>query len=124
MKKGGTIALVVVTVAFFAFTLGLLLGRSFGTGQVSIDPALTQSRATEITSAATTQPAKPDKVNINTADAELLQTLPGVGEALAQRIINHRQTYGPFLSISELAEIKGIGEQTLQSIAALITVED
>ena len=49
-------------------------------------------------------------VNINTADAKLLDTLPGIGPAMAQRIIEYRETQGPFTAIEDLKRVRGIGE--------------
>ena len=49
-------------------------------------------------------------VNINTADAKLLDTLPGIGPAMAQRIIEYRETQGPCTAIEELKRVRGIGE--------------
>lgn len=55
-------------------------------------------------------------VDINTASAEQLQELPGVGPAIAQRIIDHRETNGPFTSVDDLVEVSGIGPKTLEKI--------
>ena len=49
-------------------------------------------------------------VNINTVDAKLLDTLPGIGPAMAQRIIEYRETQGPFTAIEDLKRVRGIGE--------------
>lgn len=61
------------------------------------------------------------RVNINTATAEQLQTLPGIGPVLAKRIIAYRREHGPFGSVAELINISGIGEKKLESIWDLIT---
>lgn len=61
-------------------------------------------------------------ININTASASLLETLPGIGEVLAQRIVEYRNTYGPFKSVYALTNVKGIGEKRLAAIIHLITV--
>lgn len=50
------------------------------------------------------------RVNINTADEKALDTLPGIGPAMARRILDYRQTNGSFQSIEELKKVKGIGE--------------
>ncbi|MCU0303381.1 MAG: helix-hairpin-helix domain-containing protein [Thermoanaerobaculales bacterium] len=55
-------------------------------------------------------------VNINTASVDQLQLLPRVGPALAQRIVDFRETNGPFGSIDELVAVKGIGEKSLESL--------
>ena len=67
------------------------------------------------------QPATGGKVNINTADPDLLESLPGIGPALAQRIVDHRQTHGPFERIEDITEVSGIGDAIFESIQDLIT---
>ena len=63
-------------------------------------------------------------VNINAADAQTLAAgLRGVGEARAQEIIRYREAYGPFASVDELAEVKGIGQSTVDRNRSLITLE-
>jgi competence protein ComEA len=64
----------------------------------------------------------PQKVNINTADAWLLEALPGIGEVLAQRIIDYRTENRPFLSIEEIKNVEGVGEETYNGLKDLITV--
>ena len=61
-------------------------------------------------------------VNINTATAEELETLPGIGEVLAATIIQHREEHGPFTSVDQLLDVSGIGEVTLEEIRDLVTV--
>ncbi|WP_137888125.1 helix-hairpin-helix domain-containing protein [Pseudomonas sp. 2FE] len=59
--------------------------------------------------------AEVDKVNLNTADAATLEReLIGIGEVKAKAIIDHRETNGPFASVDELLEVKGIGAATLE----------
>lgn len=60
------------------------------------------------------------RININTADAENLQALPGVGPAYAARIIDWRKENGKFTTIEQLLEIKGIGPARLNKIRELI----
>ncbi|MFP4082082.1 MAG: ComEA family DNA-binding protein [Candidatus Aminicenantes bacterium] len=62
------------------------------------------------------------KVNINTASVEKLQTLPRIGEKVAQRIVDFRKEHGPFKKIEEIMKVKGIGEKTFKQIKDLITV--
>ena len=62
------------------------------------------------------------RVNINTADAAALETLPGVGPAVAARIIAWRDENGPFRSVDELTAVSGIGEKTLDGLRDQATV--
>ena len=63
-----------------------------------------------------------DLVNINTADAERLATLKGIGLALAQRIIDYREQNGAFKSIDEIKNVRGIGEKKFDAFKDKITV--
>lgn len=66
-----------------------------------------------------------DTVNINTADKETLMTvITGVGEKKADAIIEYREKNGPFKSIDELMNIKGIGQGTLDKHRNMLTVAD
>lgn len=62
------------------------------------------------------------KVNINKASLAELQTLPGIGEIYAQRIIEYRTMHGPFQSVEDLLQVRGIGNATLDRLRDLITV--
>ncbi len=61
-------------------------------------------------------------VNINTATAAELETLPHIGPAMAERIIAYREANGPFQRIEDLQEVEGIGETRYKDLAPLITV--
>ena len=63
-------------------------------------------------------------VNVNTADAEELETLTGIGPALAQAIIDYRAGHGAFRSAEDLLLVKGIGEAKLEGFRAEITLEE
>lgn len=60
-------------------------------------------------------------IDLNRADAATLETLPGIGPARAQAIIEHRETHGPFTEPGDLREVPGIGEATFQRIADDVT---
>lgn len=63
------------------------------------------------------------QVNLNTADAlQLQQVLVGVGAVKAQAIVDHRNAHGPFASVDELIEVKGIGAATLEKNRERITL--
>ena len=61
-------------------------------------------------------------VNINTATAEELQTLPRIGPAMAQRIIAWREAHGGFRSVDELDAVPGIGPSMLENLRPLVTI--
>jgi competence protein ComEA len=61
-------------------------------------------------------------LNLNTATQEELAQLPGIGEELARRIVEHREANGPFETIEELMEVSGIGEGKFADLEGRITV--
>ena len=68
------------------------------------------------------QEAATAPVNLNTATAAQLESLPGIGPAMAQRIVEYRQQSGGFKKIEELMNVRGIGEASFLKLKALITV--
>ena len=125
-----------LTLLFASFTLGFLAGRSTAPGDVIITqlPQVTQApdRALPVLPPEPEETAAPSQeaasvssglININTATAAQLDTLPGIGPVLAQRIIDYRQANGPFTSLSQLMLVEGIGEKRLANILPLITIE-
>ena len=124
MKKGGTIALLLISALFVGFIAGMLFGQHFGKDPVMVQPIkteyITQSASSGIQSTGNTS----GKININTASAVVLETLPGIGPVLAERIITYRTENGPFSSVEALSKVEGIGSKTLLEILNLITVED
>jgi len=64
------------------------------------------------------------EVDLNTATAEELDTLPGIGESLARRIIAYREANGPFGSIEEIMEVSGIGEAKFAELEDRVTVDN
>jgi competence protein ComEA len=62
-------------------------------------------------------------INLNTATAEQLEAIPGIGPVLAQRIIEYRQTHGRFQSVDELLEVRGIGPKRLENMRPYVVVK-
>jgi competence protein ComEA len=63
-----------------------------------------------------------EKININTASADVLDKLPRIGPKVALRIIDFRKQNGPFKKVEELMKVKGIGEKTFAKLKDLITI--
>lgn len=64
------------------------------------------------------------KVDLNTASAQELESLPGIGEKIAQAIVEYREEKGAFQTIRQVMEVEGVGEKTFEAIRDLITVGD
>jgi competence protein ComEA len=71
-----------------------------------------------------TERIEPQKINLNTAEAWLLEALPDIGQTRAEAIIAYRQQNGVFKTLNELLNVQGIGESTLDKIKDKITVEN
>jgi competence protein ComEA len=65
-----------------------------------------------------------DKININQADAVELQTLKGVGPAIAEAIVAYREQNGSFRSVEDLAAVKGIGDKKVEKLSEYVTVSE
>ena len=87
----------------------------------AVEPGLTVQTETEVPEETLTPDLSP--VNINTADAQTLDQLPGIGEVLAGRIIAYREEHGPFETVEELLEVSGIGEAKLAELEAAVRAE-
>lgn len=127
---------------FLLFGLGLYFGRTTGGTVLYQRPAAASSVAAEAPEApeepetpeAPEEPAAPEetetepdgmasRVNLNTADAAALESLPGIGPAIAQRIIDYRMANGPFQTTAEIQDVRGIGAGIYAKIKDSITVE-
>src|SRR5262245_61637126 len=95
-SRGGRVALGV----FLAVLIGLLVFRGYGT----------------LFGARPTDPAQPDLVDLNTADQSEIAQVPGVGPKVAEAIVAHRRAYGPFKSVDELKNVRGVGPATFEKV--------
>lgn len=69
---------------------------------------------------ATASEARP--VDLNSADSAALETVPGIGKSLSQRILAFREKNGPFQSVDDLLKIQGVGEKSIQKLRPYLTV--
>ena len=128
MKKRGITVLLLLTAVFVGLICGFFIGRNFNHSEVEISrlPKPTEMPAASVVTSDTQPPSLPQqangKVNINSATADQLMLLPGIGQVLAQRIIDYRNSHGNFQKVADLLLVEGIGEQRLNSIIELITV--
>jgi competence protein ComEA len=101
--RGAQLALGVVIALLF----GLLAFRGYGNGL----------------GARPTQVVQPALTDLNRADRAQLEQIPGIGPGLAKRIDDHRRDKGPFRSVEELRQVRGIGPATLDKVRAYLHVE-
>lgn len=122
MKNARISLLIVLTCVFAAFMLGLFAGRNFNKMPVTVRslPAVTEAPA-EI-QPENTAPTEPKIIDLNTATSEQLQTLPGIGPVLAERILVYRQEIGTFTSVGQLMNVSGIGDKKLEELWDYVTV--
>ncbi len=66
---------------------------------------------------------EPKPVDVNTATAEELQSVPGIGETLAKRIVEFREEHGPFEKVDDLLNVRGIGVASLDKLRPFLTIK-
>lgn len=113
-----TAVLLIIACIFIALTVGQIAVTSSNTISVNVrdNESLTSSAVEETSS------ARIELININTASEDLLCEINGIGETLAQRIVEYRETKGPFTNIEDLMNVYGIGEAILEKMKPFITV--
>lgn len=124
------LVLLMLTLTFAGFCVGLFIGKQREPASVTIYTTKTPTATASESTAAPESPPESTQgaayvdglLDINLASVEDLTTLPGIGPALAQRIVDYRGQNGRFSSVEELRNISGIGEKRLSAILEYITV--
>lgn len=144
MKKPHFSIFITVACILGAGVLGYTLGRSSQRQSVqliqSTEPSMVITESPSPAHAATISESEADTgpdsgiqptqqhttfpININTASQKELMELPGIGEVLAQRIVDYRDAHGPFRTKNELTKVSGIGKKKLEAVIDLIILED
>jgi len=98
----------------------LLIAALVITGSSPTIVSASEAKATESSS---TQQSATTKININNATATELEKLPGIGPKMAVQILDFREANGPFKSVEDLKQIKGVGPKKFEQIKSVVTVE-
>lgn len=117
--KFGAVKTELILLGLAAAFLGVLLGISAGDRAAAAEPvSVTAERALP------PEEIEVVLVDLNTAGIQELVTLPGIGQGLAQRIVDYRAAHGPFESPEALMEVSGIGEKKFAELRDYVTVGD
>lgn len=125
MKKG-QIILISIWAMLICILFGVFIGRNFPGKYIQLEqdkasPAA-QTISAEILPVEETVSSNDGKIDLNTATLTQLMDLPGIGEVLAGRILDYRNTEGPFTSIEDLINVEGIGVKKLEQITPFVRI--
>lgn len=115
MKKA-SLTLLLIASAFICIMTGTLIGR-----HTTINHFYGEIRPAAVVTDENIDPSALGKVNINTATLTQLDSLPGIGPVLAQRIIDYRTEHGSFSALEDLLMVAGIGQTRFDEIKDYIT---
>ncbi len=125
MKKSNIWTILVPALICAAILIGVFVRRISAGSTIHLEHTVATIPDSEDNDSHTDKkpPQSPvQKIDINKATPEILAVLPGIGNVLAQRIVNFRNTNGPFETVEDLLMVSGIGKKKLNDIIAYITV--
>ncbi len=118
-KREGAILL--TASLFVAFTAGWFLHGASAAQPIRVETERTLTAAVAVLPSAPPESGR-ESIDLNTATAEQLQTLPGIGEKRAADIVADREKNGPYRFPEEITRVKGIGEETVAALLEYVTV--
>ena len=116
MKKPQKV-LIIITAVFICLLVGIFVGRNFTGNYIALNSGTSSTQATSPNG-----DVQDGRIDINTATLYQLQLLPGIGQTLAQRIIDYRTEHGDFKTVDDLLNVSGIGESKLGNIKPYIKI--
>lgn len=119
MKKGQFILLSICTVCL-CIVFGIFLGRNIPNRY--IQPSQHMKAVTETSGEAKTDKSDEGPLDLNAATKMQLMELPGIGEVLAQRILDYKDAHGDFSSIEDLMNVEGIGEKKIEEMRPFVRI--
>lgn len=91
---------------------------------IKLDAIVTDGFELEVPSYGSPDKSAVPVININTADADTLTLIPGIGEVMAQRIVDYREEHGNYIVPEDITRVRGIGEKTFNKIRDYIRTEE
>ncbi len=119
MKKQQWI-LLGITAVFLCLIIGIFVGRNLTGAYIPVNKVI----STDTTDTNNTTQPQDGKIDLNTANLQQLQLIPGVGEVIAQRILDYRTDQGGFQAVEELLNVSGIGEKKFEQIKQYVKIAD
>ncbi|MBU1702121.1 MAG: helix-hairpin-helix domain-containing protein [Candidatus Eisenbacteria bacterium] len=101
----------------------LLLAFGYAIDLLGIRPAIETPPVRQELPPIEESPIRQGKIDLNRADSRALQSLPGIGPAMAGRILDYRRERGPFRDVVELLQIRGVGEKTLERLQPYLCID-